>query len=211
MNPEERLRHNIRRLVDEKGTKLAKLAAVVGRSAPWASMYLKGTRPFPFERLDAVAAFFGRTADAMLADAEAAPAASRQGSDPALAGFDGEGVAITPAPSQPDITIWLLGPPEFIVTAIERAAWNRPLVDDADFLNKTAAVGWNDAQLRYVFPILNGAWNGTPQEAYFTMTGHDDEVPVQSPQPKVEHRNTPRVYRLKTPLPRWNRLCRVPP
>lgn len=81
-------------------------------------MYLKGTRPFPFERLDAVAEFFGRTAVEMLVDRAARPAAA----PPETAALHGSRVTITPGHLDPEITVWLLGPPAFVVVKLERSA-----------------------------------------------------------------------------------------
>ena len=80
VNAEERLRARIAWLLQEYGTKHVRFAKAAGRKGPWASMYLKGKRSFPLDRLDSVAQLFHLTPAELFQDeaVRGSPAVSAQ-------------------------------------------------------------------------------------------------------------------------------------
>ena len=76
---EARLRRNISRLIDDRGIKFYRFAAVAGRKASWASMYLQGKRRFPLDHLDAVADFLGVSSAELIGSEEVPRQRSRPG------------------------------------------------------------------------------------------------------------------------------------
>lgn len=66
----DRVRQQIRRLLDAKGAKQGELATYLGRSSGWMSMLMAGKRTMQFDVLDRVAAFFDVPVSALLADPE---------------------------------------------------------------------------------------------------------------------------------------------
>ncbi len=67
METAEILRRRIISLLRDRGHKQCKFGEVVGRGPAWVSMFLRGERPFPFDRIDDVAKFFHNSVDMMLA------------------------------------------------------------------------------------------------------------------------------------------------
>ena len=65
--PDERLRLQILRLIEERGVLRKRFGEAAGRGSAWATAYLKGDRKFPLDRLDQVAKFFGTTSETLLA------------------------------------------------------------------------------------------------------------------------------------------------
>ena len=61
MRTDETVRRRGALLLHERGIRNNAFAVAADRKPSWVSMFLRGTRPFPFERIDEVAEFFQST------------------------------------------------------------------------------------------------------------------------------------------------------
>ncbi len=64
---DEVVRRRIAILILDRGILKHRFAKAAGRSASWVSMFMRGARPFPFEKIDEVAAFFQHTPEKLVA------------------------------------------------------------------------------------------------------------------------------------------------
>lgn len=63
----EVVRRRVALLLVDGSIKKQGFAKAADRAASWVAMFLRGERPFPFERMDEIAVFFQRTPDALIA------------------------------------------------------------------------------------------------------------------------------------------------
>lgn len=63
----EVVRRRVAMLLAERAIKKQGFAKAAGRTPSWVPMFLHGKRPFPFARIDEVAAFFQHTPEAFIA------------------------------------------------------------------------------------------------------------------------------------------------
>jgi hypothetical protein len=63
----EVVRRRVVILLTERAIKKQGFAKAADRTPSWVPMFLRGERPFPFERIDEVAAFFQHTPEALIA------------------------------------------------------------------------------------------------------------------------------------------------
>lgn len=62
----EVVRRRVAILLSERGIMKHRFAQAAKRTASWVPMFLRGERPFPFDRIDEVAAFFQHTPEALI-------------------------------------------------------------------------------------------------------------------------------------------------
>lgn len=63
----EVVRRRVVLLLEDRAIKKQGFAKAADRTPSWVPMFLRGDRPFPFERIDEVAAFFQHTPEALIA------------------------------------------------------------------------------------------------------------------------------------------------
>lgn len=61
MKPHEVVRRRVALLLFERDIRKQGFARAAARTPAWVPMFLRGDRPFPFERIDEIAAFFQHT------------------------------------------------------------------------------------------------------------------------------------------------------
>jgi len=64
---DEVVRRRIAILLSDRGIMKNRFAKAADRTASWVPMFLRGERPFPFERIDEVASFFQHTPEMLVA------------------------------------------------------------------------------------------------------------------------------------------------
>ena len=164
-NAENRLRSNIRRLIEERAIIKRAFGEAAGRGSSWVTGYLKSEKRFPLDRLDDVAKFFAVTTQELLGDDRATTAAtSREQREKLKTDSSREHQSSVlhfhRSLVEPSYRMWHTGPPEWLISRVEAKPGFRPPVQIENMVGERLQDYLPPEKAKQYARLLEIAWEG---------------------------------------------------